>query len=271
MTQLSIQQLLDLSGKSAIVTGGAMGIGEAIAARLAEAGAQVMISDINAEAGEKAAAALKTRGLKAEFVKTDAGAVKDIQHAVDQTVDRFGGLDILVNNAGIFPFAPLSAITEELWDKVQEINTKGYFFFAQLAAKAMVEQGKGGRIINIASIDALHPTGNLIHYDTSKGGVAMMTKSLALELGPQGILVNAIAPGGITTAGAASTGASMMAAAKLTPEQIKAISENFTQRIPLRRQGYPDEIARATLFLASPMADYMTGSLMVVDGGYLLS
>jgi len=271
MSQIAFQKLLDLGGKTAIVTGGAMGIGEAIAMRLAEAGAQVMISDINSEVGEKVTAALKARGLKVEFIKTDASSVTEIQQAIEHTVDRFGGLDILVNNAGIFPFAPVQAITEELWDKVQAVNLKGYFFFAQAAAKVMIQQGRGGRIVNIASIDALHPTGNLAHYDASKGAVVMLTKSLALELGPHGILVNSIAPGGITTPGASATSASMIQASGMTPEQIKAMVETFTQRIPLRRQGDPDEIARATLFLASPMADYMTGSLMVVDGGYLLS
>lgn len=135
----------------------------------------------------------------------------------------------------------------------------------------MVEKGKGGKIVNIASIDGLHPTGNLVHYDASKGGVVMATRSIALELGPHQIQVNAIAPGGIDTPGASASSATMIQAAGLTSEQLKAMGDAFIQRIPLRRQGVPDDIARLALFLASPAADYITGETIVVDGGYLLS
>lgn len=152
---------------------------------------------------------------------------------------------------------PALEVTETLWDKVLDINLKGFFFYAQAAAKEMVNEGHAGRIINIASIDALHPTGNLVHYDSSKGGVVMMTKALALELGPRNISVNAIAPGGIQTPGASS------------PSTPAEFTQAFVARIPMRRMGVPDDIAKVVLFLASSAADYMTGSLLVVDGGFL--
>ena len=271
MSELSIQQLFDFHSKVAIVTGGAMGIGRAIAERLSEAGASVMITDINVEATQKTVKELKTMGRKVEGFQADASLVASAAQVVKATVDKFGSLDILVNNAGIFPFSPMLSTTEALWDKVLDVNLKGLFFLTQEAAKVMVANGKGGKIVNIASIDGLHPTGNLVHYDASKGGVIMATKSMALELGPHQIQVNAVAPGGIDTPGASNSSAAMIQAAKMTPEQLKAMGEAFIQRIPLRRQGVPDDIARTVLFLSSPAADYITGETIVVDGGYLLS
>jgi 2-deoxy-D-gluconate 3-dehydrogenase len=271
MSEKSIQKLFDLNGKVALVTGAAMGIGQAIANRLSEAGASVMITDINLEAAQKTAKELKALGRKVDVLQADASQVASAAQAVKATIEEFGGLDILVNNAGIFPFSSMLLTGEALWDKVLDTNLKGLFFFTQAAAKVMVDKGKGGKIVNIASIDALHPTGNLVHYDASKGGVVMATKSMALELGPHQICVNAIAPGGIDTPGASNSSATMTQAAGLKPEQLKAMSEAFIQRIPLRRQGVPDDIARAVLFLASSAADYITGETLVVDGGYLLS
>ena len=253
----SIAQLFDLTGKAAIVTGGAMGIGQGIVLRLAEVGAAVMITDINLEAANNTVNQVRSKGGKAEAIKADASSVADARRTVQETVRAFGRLDILVNNAGIYPFAPALQMTEELWDKVLDINLKGLFFYSQAAAQEMMNEGHGGQIINIASIDALHPTGNLVHYDASKGGVVMVTKALALELGPHNIRVNAIAPGGIQTPGAGGPAVS--------DEFMKA----FISKIPLRRMGVPDDIARVVFFLASGASDYMTGSLVVVDGGFL--
>lgn len=271
MSELSIKKLFDLSGKVALVTGGAVGIGKGIVERLSEAGAAVLITDINEVEGKKAVDELKTRGRKVEFIKADSSLSAEVNKAIKGALDKFGMLDILVNNAGIFPFSPALDVPEVVWDKTISINLKGYFLFSQAAAQVMVKQGKGGTIINIASIDALHPTGNLVHYDSSKGGVLMMTKALALEWGPKGIRVNGVAPGGIATPGASAASASIMAGVKMTPEQIKAMTDAFTARIPLRRQGIPDDIATAVLFLASPASAYVTGETIVVDGGYLLS
>ena len=204
MTNQTIAQLFDLTGKGSIVTGGGMGIGQGIALRLAEAGASVMITDIDMEAANQTVEQIKTRGQSAQATYADARIAADTRKATQATVDAFGCLDILVNNAGIFPFARALELGEEMWDNVHNTNLKGVFFHSQAAAQEMIRARHGGKIINIASIDALHPTGYLAHYDASKGGVVMLTKALARELAPYDILVNAVAPGGIATPGAES-------------------------------------------------------------------
>jgi 2-deoxy-D-gluconate 3-dehydrogenase len=271
MTTKTIGQLFDLKGKTALVTGAAMGIGKGIAERLGEAGANVVIADINTEQGQKTVSELKASEVKSAFIQVDIRNIVEIKNTVDFTVKTFGGLDILVNNAGIFPFMPVLNMTEDFWDKVLDTNLKSAFFFAQKAAQIMVENKKGGKIINIASIDALHPTGNLTAYDSSKGGMVMMTKAMSLELGKNGINVNAIAPGGIQTPGAQQSSLTMMEASGLKPEDFEAMAKAFTARIPLGRQGEPDDIATVALFLASDASRYITGETIVVDGGYLLS
>ncbi len=264
----TIAQLFDLSGKSAIVTGGAMGIGQAICMRLAEAGAAVMVADVNAEAAKSTADQVKGQGRRAEAIRADVSSAADAKQVVQKTADAFGSVDILINNAGIFPFSPATETSEELWDKVLDVNLKGAFFYSQAAARKMIESGRGGKIVMVASIDSLHPTGNLAHYDASKGGLVMLTKALALEFGRLKINVNAIAPGGVQTPGAQSQAATIIKATGMSPEEM---SKGFMARIPLARMGEPDDIANAALFFASAAADYVTGSLLVVDGGYLLS
>jgi len=271
MNYMSHSQLFDLSGKSAIVSGGAMGIGKAIAERLSEAGAAVVIADIDPTQGRETAEELSGKKRKAIFQKTDVSSLADIEATIELAEERFGGIDILVNNAGIFPLMPALDLGEELWERVLDINLKGAFFFARQAARKMIIRGHGGRIINIASIDAFKPLGNLAHYDASKGGVVMMTRSLALEWGKHNILVNAIAPGFIKTPGAAKASAVMTEGAEASPAQSGQMNQAFTARIPLGRQGEADEIAAAVLFLASPAASYITGETLVVDGGYLIS
>ncbi len=268
MFEQTIKQLVDLNGKTALVTGGALGIGKAIAGRLAEAGSAVMVADINLEAARQTVDEIEKMGGKAAAIQIDVSHVEDVQRMTQATVDTYGTLDILVNNAGVFPFSDVLKTPESLWDRVLDINLKGAFFAAQAAAQKMITTGKGGKIINIASIDAFHPAGMLVHYDASKGGMVMMTRSLAVELARHQINVNAVAPGAIQTPGAAAGSAAMLAGSNLIPEQI---AQAFTQRIPLGRQGAPDDIARVVLFLASHLADYMTGETVVVDGGYLLS
>jgi 2-dehydro-3-deoxy-D-gluconate 5-dehydrogenase len=262
----SIQELFNLKGKVAIVTGAAMGIGKGIALRLAEAGASVVLTDINIEAAQKTAGEFTSSGYPVKAVQADSGRLADIDKVIVETLKTFNDLHILVNNAGIYPFSPSIEMPEALWDKTIAINLKGAMFFSQAAAKTMLNKKHGGKIINIASVDAFHPTGSLAHYDASKGGLVMLTKALGQEWASKGILVNAIAPGAIQTPG----GAASMDYSKMTREQIEALTRAFVSHIPLGRQGQPDDIAKVALFLASEAADYLVGVTIIADGGYLV-
>ncbi|NLU42845.1 MAG: SDR family oxidoreductase [Firmicutes bacterium] len=261
----TLKNPFDISGKNAIVTGGAMGIGFGIVKRFVEAGANVVIADIDLNAAEAAAKKLAEGPGKAVAMRVDVSQEDAGDKMVEKCVKEFGSVDILVNNAGIFPSVPMLEMEPALFDKVIAINLKGLAFASKAAAAQMIKQGKEGKIINIASIDSLHPSMvGLAAYDASKGGVLMFTKNFALEVAPHGILVNAIAPGGITTEGTSGPIGS------LTKEQMEQVLDQFKQLIPLGRMGEPDDIAKVTLFLASPAADYMTGEMIVVDGGRLL-
>jgi len=258
-------ELIKLSSKTAIVTGGAVGIGFGIAYRLAEAGANVAVADVNNENSEKAAQELVGKGFKAIAVEADVSKAEDVERMVAAVKQAFGGIDILVNNAGIYPNIPVMGMQEKDFERVLAVNLKGVFLCSQAAARQMIAQGRGGKIINVTSIDALHPSMvGLAHYDASKHGVWGFTKNLALELAPHQIWVNAIAPGGIATPGVA---AQQGPAAGM---DMEAVMKSFTERIPMGRIGEPDDIGRAALFLASDLSSYMTGSQVVVDGGYLL-
>lgn len=264
MNNATISQLLDLSSKTAIVTGGAMGIGLGIVERLAEAGANVVMADINEDMGNKSVQELTTRGWKVSFIKTDVSDQTAVQAAVDFAVATYGGLDILVNNAGIYPNVPVMQMELSRFEKVLDVNLKSVFMFTKAAATVMISQGHGGKIINVTSVDALHPSSvGLAVYDASKHGLWGFTKNTALELAPQNIQVNAVAPGGIATPG---TGVGV----EVTPE-MKEIIEKFTAKIPMKKFGEADDIGKVVLFLVSGMASYMTGTQVVVDGGVLLS
>ena len=266
MPEPSITELFDLSGKTAIVTGGGGGIGEGIAARLAEAGASVLIADINLEAANQTVEKIKSRGGSAYAIGADISSAIDCKKLVETAVKISDRLDILVNNAGIYNIASTLKVTENMWNKVMDVNLKGLFFLSQAAAQAMIKAGNGGRIINIASKNAIHPTLGMPHYDTSKGGVLQLTRAMALELGRYNIFVNAVLPGAIATPGTD----------ELSSVEIKGPQKDFYQalggdnRVPFRRVGRPDDIARAVLFLASA-ADYMTGTSLLVDGGFTLT
>ncbi|MDD5700539.1 MAG: SDR family oxidoreductase [Dehalococcoidales bacterium] len=258
-----IQDLISLANKKALVTGGASGIGYAISYRLAEAGAAVTIADINEEKGRKAAQDLSSCGYRAIFQNCDAGQEESVIQAVDKAVSGMGGLDILVNNAGIFPPTPIQELNSEMIEKVLSVNLKGLLYFTREASRRMIEQKGGGCIINLASIDSLHPSHkDMSVYDASKGAVLTLTRSLAKELAPDGIRVNAIAPGGILTEGAV---------AQRPGQNSRAGLKEFQSRIPLGKMGIADDIGRVALFLASDLSGYMTGSVVVVDGGYLIS
>ncbi len=254
-----LKELIDLSGRTAIVTGAAMGIGLGIARRLHEAGASVVIADLDAAAGEEAAETLQSgRTDGAVAVSCDVSDPESVQRTVQSAVETFGAVDILVNNAGIFPMLPLSELDVETFKRVIDINLTGLFLCTKAVSQQMIAAGRGGRIINITSIDALHPSMvGLAHYDASKHGAWGFTKNVALELAPHGIWVNAIAPGGIATPGVGEMDRATMAA--------------FEAMIPMGRMGDPDDIGRAALFLASELSSYMTGAQIVVDGGRLLA
>jgi 2-deoxy-D-gluconate 3-dehydrogenase len=268
MSVPAIGQLFDLAGKGAVVTGGAQGIGRAVAFRLAEAGAGVMVADISRDAGAETVERIRSAGGRAESILADASSAWDAHKVVQATVDAFGGMDILVNNAGIFPLVPVLDVPEDLWDEVIGINLRGVFLYSKAAGAAMADSAQGGRIINLASIDGLRPNGMAAHYNASKGGVLMLTKAMALELAPHGILVNCVSPGGISTPG---TDAARQKVTESMGVPEEDILQGWIQRVPLRRMGDPDEVARVVLFLASAAADFITGENIVVDGGYLLS
>ena len=262
----TIAQLFDLSQKTAVVTGGAMGIGQAITFRLTEAGAAVMIADINQDAAKKTVEQIRSRGGKAEAIPADARSAADAAKVAKAARDAFGSLDILVNNAGVYPVMPFMETREEMLDRTIDINLKGMFHYSQAAAKVMIEAGRGGRIVNLASVDAFHASIAASHYCASKGGVVMLTKAMALELAPHGILVNAVAPGSIKTPGSKGCATEFMAAGHDVNDL--AIER---ERYPLKRLGVPDDIAKVVLFLTSRAADYICGSVILVDGGFLLS
>ena len=259
----SIQELLDLSGQVAIVTGGAKGIGQGISYRLAEAGAKVLIADLDLEAAQATAQTIVDKGWAAVASKVDVSSEADIKTMVESCVQQFGSVDILVNNAGIFPPVPIAQLASDLFEKVMHVNLRSVFLATKYAGDAMKSQGSGN-IINITSIDAIHPSMiGLAHYDASKHGVWGFTKNAALELAEHNIRVNAVAPGGIQTPGVAA----MQGGGPADPEAIKA----FMAKIPMHRMGRPDDIGKVVLFLASTMSSYMTGEQIVVDGGALLS
>ena len=264
-----IRELISLGGKRAIVTGGAMGIGYAISYRLAESGATVLIADIDNDEAQRAVEQLVSYGYKANSAHCDVSQSESVKSMVSTAVESMGGVDILVNNAGIYPRTPLPEMTADSFEQVIAVNLKGTFLCSQEVSLRMIEQRKSGCIINIASIDSIHPSSKgLSAYDASKGGVLTLTKSLALELGQHDIRVNAIAPGGIATKNVLShTGESSKEETKAQLKELKA----FISRMALGRMGRADDIGRVALFLASDLASYMTGALVVVDGGYLIS
>jgi glucose 1-dehydrogenase len=247
-----------LDGKVAIVTGGARGIGHAIAKRYVAEGAKVVIADVDAAAGEAAARAL---GAACRFRATDVGDAQQAQNLINDAVAAFGALDILVNNAGIVHTADFLDLKEADFDRVLRVNLKGAFLTGQAAARRLVDQvkagGPAGAIINMSSVNAVLAIPNQVPYCVSKGGIAQLTKVMALSLAPHGIRVNAIGPGSIMTD---------ILKAVATDREAK---RRLLARTPLGRIGEPDEIAAIALFLASDDAAYITGQTVYADGGRL--
>lgn len=267
MAPVPLAELVRLTGRTAIVTGGAAGIGAGIAARLAEAGAGIVVADLDAAGAERCAEGLRERGHEAVAVGADVSDEAAVEGVVTTAVERYGGVDVLVTNAGIFPSTLLMDMTAAEFERVVRVNLHSVLLCTRSAAARMIAQGRGGRIINVTSIDALHPSSaGLAHDDASKHGVWGFTKNVALELAPHGITVNAIAPGAIATPGVAAA-----QAAAPPGVDMEALLAAFLAGVPLRRIGEPDDIGRVALFLASDLSSSMTGSQVVVDGGALLS
>jgi 2-dehydro-3-deoxy-D-gluconate 5-dehydrogenase len=268
----------DLDGKNAIVTGGADGIGLGIARRLTEAGANVLIGDIDDHASGLAVQKLagqrgRARSVNVDVTDLDAGA-----RLARRCVAEFGSVDILVNNTGIYPIARFLDLSAEIFDRIFDVNVRGLLLLSQGVARRMIEQGTGGVIINIASIDGSHASfPGLCAYSASKAAVIQATKNMALELGAHQIRVVCIAPGGIMTPSGLKAGRALMLAQggttgpeDVTEDQRLAISAATTARIPLGRPGTPDDIGTVAVFLASPAAGYITGENIFVEGGILL-
>ena len=263
----SIAELHDLGGRVALVTGAAQGFGFAAARRLAEAGAAVLLTDRRAEAVEAAAGRLEHYGDRVAWAAGDVSVAEEVDGLVAAAVERFDRLDILVNNAAAYSNVRFEEMPLDRFSGVLDVNVNGAFWCARQAARRMIEQGNGGVIVNVTSIDALHPTSQgMSHYTTSKHALWGLTKCIALELGPHGIRANAVAPGPSLTEGAVEyirTGA---------PEGIDVEQQwvEAAARVPMRRWADPDEIGRAVVFLASDLSAYLSGAQIVVDGGYLL-
>ena len=259
-TKMEINDLFNLSGKVAIVTGGAKGIGEGITIRLAQAGAKVMICDIDTAALDKAVQKFRTFGLEVAGICADISNEDDCRNTVIQTVETYGGVDIMVNNAAYYPTIPLLKTTQADWDKVYAINCRGAFLMSRETAKIIIEQNKitperGGSVIFIASLGAQRANRvGMSAYHSSKGAILSLKNDLSGELAPYNIRVNCVLPGAINSMIPDENGV-------FQPIPMPA------NKVPLRRMGVPFDIANATLFLASPAAEYITGIEILVDGG----
>ena len=253
----TIQQLFDLSGKTALVTGGSRGLGLQMAHALGEAGAKVMLSSRKAEDLSAAAAELKAAGIDADWIAADCGKEADLRALADESIKRMGRVDILVNNAGAAWGAPAEDHPVEAWDKVMNLNIRGYFILSQHIAKHSMIPNKSGRIINIASIAGLNgnPVGmHTIAYNTSKGAVVNFTRTLGAEWGPYNITVNAICPGFFPS--------------KMTMGILKDLGEEkLIGGTPLHRLGDDEDLKGITLLYASAAGKHITGQWLAVDGG----
>jgi len=243
-----------LKDKVSIITGGARGIGKEIALRFAQEGAKIVICDINEEELAKAKADLQNFDKNVSTFKVDVSNYKEVEKMVADVLESYKRIDILVNNAGITRDALILRMEEEDWDKVIAVNLKGVFNCTKLVAKVMLKQ-REGRIINISSIIGIIGNAGQTNYSASKAGIIGFTKSVAKELASRGINVNAIAPGFIQT--------------EMTDRLPQEIKEKMLERIPMGRFGTPKDIAEVALFLASPASSYITGQVIVVDGGMI--
>lgn len=247
-----------LKGKVALVTGSSQGIGRGIARRLAEEGADVILTAREHDAGAEAALAeVRTQGVRAEFIAADLAETGQCRELVERGIAALGALDILVNNAGVQSHAAFLDAAEEDYALVLNVNLRAPFFLAQAFARHLLERGSPGRIINNSSVHEELPFPNFTSYCVSKGGLKMLMRNLAIELAPYGITVNNVAPGAIETP--------INSALMNQPDKLQRLMQN----IPRGRLGQPSDVAGAVAFLASADADYITGTTLYVDGGLL--
>lgn len=260
VSEQTLTSLLSLKGRLAVVTGGASGIGFAISRRFAEAGANVLVGDLNEGAAQDAATRLRELGVEAAAAQLDIRDPASVTRLVETAVSDFGRLDVWVNNAGVYPNRPVLEIDNDTWDTVLDINLRGTFVGTREAAKVMREAG-GGVIVNLVSTAAFNASqgANSAHYVASKHGVAGLTKSFAFELGPHNVRVVAVAPTLTETPGVAR---------KRDEGAAEALAA-YTKRVPLGRLGVPDDVARVVLFAASDLATFVSGSVLLADGGDL--
>lgn len=246
-----------LQDKIAIITGGANGMGRATALRFAREGAAVVVADVEHDNAAKVAAEIRAAGGRALPLAVDVRASQSVEQMVAQTVAEFGRVDILCSIAGIVRNDPFLDLPEENWDAVLAVNLKGVYLCGQHAARQMVKQGSGGKIVNMASTNGLVGEADLAHYNASKFGVVGLTMTMAIELAPHNINVNAVCPGMINT---------RMTAPYMS---IPGFYEDYMRKIPMKRYGQPEEVASIFVFLASEDASFVTGTTLVVDGGQL--
>jgi 2-dehydro-3-deoxy-D-gluconate 5-dehydrogenase len=257
-------ELFDLDSKVALVTGGAQGIGRGVAEVLAGAGAAIAIADANSGEASTVAQALRSEGRKAIALGIDVAEETSVARMVRDVKSNFGRLDILVNNAGIFPMKRLGELDAATWDRTVAVNLRGTYLSTKYAAALMIECGARGRIVNLSTINTARTYLGMAHYDASKGGVNSFTRAAALEYGPHGITVNAVAPGAVKTPG------SLAVRRQLGGGNVDAADAEFAKRIPLGRWAEPTDIGRAVLCLVSGAAQYITGQIIYVDGGLML-
>lgn len=254
----------DFADDTVVVTGGSSGIGRAIALAFGRAGATVVVGDVRADpkgGGDPTHELVEAAGATAAYVETDVSDIDDLRALVDRAREH-GGVDVMVNNAAITDPAPFLEVTPEQVDRLHEVNVKGVFFGTQVAAADMVERDDPGVIVNTASISANHAQFEQVHYDSTKGAVRMITRGTALELAEDDIRVNAVAPGQIAT--------QIVEGWAEEAEQLLESGE-FLKPIPRDRVGTPEDVASAVVYLASDDADYVTGELLHVDGGWQIT
>lgn len=247
-----------LKSKAVLLTGGSQGIGQAIALKFIREGARLAVADRDAKALEETVALLRAEGGEVLPIEADLQDKDQIERMIDESLQTFGGIDVLINNAGICRPAPLLDISEESWDQHLAINLKAPFLASQRLAREWVKSGQRGTIVNTSSVNGIQAEANQVHYNASKGGLNLLTMSMALELAPSGIRVNAVCPGFIET--------------RLTRPAIQneAVITEYLKSVPMGRVGQPDEIADVVLFLASEESRYITGHCLVVDGGQVI-